>query len=131
MRTLLHRLRFLLPRSRVRLGIPIRLRGDVQLSFRGRGAARFRIQHTRDRYGKPDEFGWCDVSAMSNGKIGRESAVDLKECRVHGLIVDYVNGNQDVAYRHYSAAWLRVIPFDDEPTTLEQCARYAVRVRAA
>jgi len=131
MKTLLHRLLALLSRSRVRLGAPIRLRGNVTISFRGNGKARFRIQHTRDQHGKPYEFGWCDVSALSNGKIPLQAAIDLSQCSVRGMLVEQVNGNQDALYRHHSADWLRVIPFDDDATSRKQCERYTVRVKVA
>jgi len=131
MSTLARRLLSLWSRQRFRLGVPVKLHGDVVVSFRGHGDARFRVQHTRDHHGKPDEFGWCDVSAIYNGAIDREAAIDRQEHVVRGLFVDWINGDKDVAYRHYSAAWLRVIPFDDDTATLKQCARYAVRMRPA
>jgi len=119
----------LLARKRLRLGVPVKLKGDVKISFRGQGEARFRVQHTRDHHGKPDEFGWADVTAIHNAAIDRERAIDRKEHVVRGMFVDWINGNRDVAYRHYSAAWLRVIPFDDDAASYRQCSRYSVRLR--
>jgi len=122
-------LRNLFARRRLQLGVPVRLNGDVMLSFRGSGEARFRVQHTRDRHGKPDEFGWADITAIYDRSIDRERAIDRKEQVVRGMFVDWIKGDQDVSYRHYSAAWLRVIPFDDDDATYKQCRRYAVRLR--
>ena len=131
MRTWLHRLRAWFSRSRLRLGKPIRLHGDVVISFRGKGLARFRVQHTKDFHGKPYEFGWCDVSAMCNGLVPREATVDLTTCRVNGMLAERIIGDHDAHYRHFSAAWLRVIPFDDDAKTRKECERYVLGVRAA
>ena len=131
MRPWLHRLREWWSHPRLRLGKPIRLSGDVTLSFRGQGKARFRVQHTGDLNGQPDEVAWCDVSLVSNGLVPREVAIDLSECCVRGMFIEQVNGNQDALYRWHSAGWLRVLPYDDDVATRKSCERYAVRVRAA
>ena len=68
---------------------------------------------------------------MCNSLIPREATVDLTRCRVNGMLAEQIIGDHDAHYRHFSAAWLRIIPFDDEPTTRKQCERYALRVRAA
>jgi|GEM_PF-2464554 len=118
----------LFPRGRVTLGEAKRLDGDVVISFRGQGRARFRLQHTRDEHGKPWEFGWCDVSAVSNAI--RDPRLSIRDQSVPGgVLVDYVDGNRDVPYRRHRAAWLRIVPFDDDVATRRQCARYSLQLR--
>lgn len=100
------------------LGAPIRIDGDVRIAFRGRGEARFRLQHTLDRDGRPDDFSWCDVSRICDGRIKPEDAIqrDPGEDQRSGhttALVDFVNGDLDVVYRRYLASWLRVLIDDD------------------
>jgi len=125
---LLQRLLHRLSRQRLALGEARRLNGDVVVSFRGHGPAQFRVQHTSDHHGKPYEFGWCDVSVMSDARFDPRSVVD-NEHIVRGLFVDRINGDRDALYRHYKAAWLRVIPFDDSKEVRRACAAYTVSLR--
>jgi len=118
-----------LSRQRLALGEARRLSSDVILSFRGHGPAQFRVQHTSDHHGKPYEFGWCDVSVMSDARFDPRSVVH--EHIVRGLFVDRINGDRDALYRHYKAAWLRVIPFDDSKEALRACKAYAISLRPA
>ena len=127
---LFHRLLHRLSRDRLALGEARRLSSDVIVSFRGKGAARFRVQHTADYHGKPWEFGWCDVSVMSDARFEPRSMVDSGHI-VRGLFVDRITGDRDALYRHYKAAWLRVIPFDDSKETRRACAAYAISLRPA
>lgn len=129
--TLWHTLFSWFPRQRLRLGEARRLSGDVVISFCGTGEARFRVQHTRDRFGKPDELGWCDVSALSDSRLNQFAAYDKGEHLVRGLFVDVIKGDREAIYRHYKAAWLRVIPAEDDAATRKQCAAYAISLRPA
>jgi hypothetical protein len=112
----------------IMLGEPARIAGDVTISFRGTGRARFRIQHTRDDGGEPDPLGWCDVSQICNADIadpmtavGRDSMVPL--------LVDTIDGDRDIRYRRYKADWLRVLPGDEEDEAMVgACARYAITI---
>ena len=112
----------------VALGEPARIAGNVTISFRGTGRARFRLQHTRDEGGHPDALAWCDVSQICNADVvdpmtavGADSMVPL--------LVDQVDGDHDIRYRRYKADWLRVLPLDDDDEAArDACARYTVAI---
>jgi hypothetical protein len=105
---------------------PRKVSGNLaRIAFHGEGEARFRLQHTRDAGGKPDELSWVDVSGMSDGLLG--SPLDELEGIKPGMttlppryigavrrpvLVDRVNGEADVLYRRHIAEWLRIIPLD-------------------
>ena len=105
----------------MKLGEPYRIEGDVRVSFRGQGKARFRLQHARDMNGQPDDLSWCDVSTLS----GRE-----KPWAQHGMeyttLVDTVHGDVDLEYHRFKADWLRVVPHDDDEA--EPCSQYSFNV---
>lgn len=108
---------------------PRKVDGKItRIAFAGEGEARFRLQHTRDLDGTPDSLSWCDVSAMSNGRVDPLTMVDglnVKDPRRTlgsvrgGTLVDRVNGELEVLYRRHIADWLRVIPYDDNPLVTE------------
>jgi hypothetical protein len=117
------------------LGLPHRINSNVRVSFRGAGRARFRLQHTGTRDGKPDPLGWCEVSAVSNGALACPAdAIDIRTLEVPGgVLVDVVDGDVDVLYRRHSADWLRVIPLDDatgelDADNLDACLGYAISI---
>jgi len=105
----------------------------ARIVFRGQGAARFRLQHTRDLDGVPDELSWCEVSNLSNGRVvDPVTLVDKVAGTVRGgFLVDQVEGDAEVIYRRHIADWLRVLPFEDSDEASEQdCAGYVVEVEA-
>jgi hypothetical protein len=112
------------------LGQPHRITGDVCIAFRGSGRARFRLQHTRDQDGAPDDLRWCEVSQLSNGALANQAdAIDGAQM-VRGVLVDFIKGDTEVLYRRHSADWLRVIPLDDEDADeIERCARYSITLK--
>jgi hypothetical protein len=111
------------------LGVPIRIDGNVRVSFRGSGRARFRLQHAGDHDGEPDELTWCDVSAMSNGALAHPREAVDEHSFVRGFLVDVVEGDLDVLYRRHAASWLRAVPLDpDDADNVEACARYEIAV---
>lgn len=113
----------------VAVGEALRIDGDVVISFRGAGPARFRVQHTRDADGAPDDLAWCDCSMMSNADIEPKDAV---EDGMVAVLVDAIDGDRDIRYRRFKADWLRVLAHDDEDETeREACARYAVTILPA
>lgn len=67
------------------------------------------------------------MSVMSDGRFNPVSLV-TKEHMIPGLFVDRINGDHDALYRHYSAARLRVFPFDDSTATRKA---YAISMRPA
>ncbi|WP_027584027.1 hypothetical protein [Bradyrhizobium sp. Ai1a-2] len=110
----------------VALGEAVRIEGDALISFRGSGPAQFRIQHTRDDGGQPDDLTWCDVSQICNGDIADPRTAVGKDSMVP-LLVDTIDGDRDIRYRRYKADWLRVLPLDDDDEEMrERCARYAI-----
>lgn len=110
------------------LGEPERIQGDVRIEFRGSGRTRFRLQHARDCDGVPDALSWCDVSQVSNRNLPQAFAVGPDKL-VRGVLVDQVDGDLDIDYRHHKAGWLRVLPLlDDDPEQIRQCKTYALRV---
>jgi hypothetical protein len=71
------------------LGLPHRINSNVRVSFRGAGRARFRLQHTGTRDGKPDPLGWCEVSAVSNGALACPAdAIDIRTLEDRGSDAD-------------------------------------------
>lgn len=102
----------------------------VRITFRGEGAARFRLQHTRDLDGVPDDLSWCEVSNLSNGRVDPVDLVDKVAGTVRGgFLVDRVEGNTEVIYRRHIADWLRVLPFEAQETASEHdCTPYVVSV---
>jgi hypothetical protein len=100
----------------------------ARIVFRGDKAARFRLQHTNDRHGEPDDLCWCDVSNLSNGRADPEKLVDKVAGTVRGgFLVDRVEGELEVLYRRHIADWVRVVPFEDKDEATEQeCAAYVV-----
>lgn len=107
---------------------PRPLEGDgAVIRFEGDGRARFRIQHTRDRAGRPDRFGWVDVSNLSNGEMEEDTAVDQRTNLVRGVIADVIEGDTMVVYRRHVAAWLRVLPFDHhDKANIVACRAFVV-----
>jgi hypothetical protein len=121
--------------DKVLLGVPVAIRGDVVIQFRGQGLARFRVQHARDEGGAPDELSWCDVTAISNRNVSPDDVVlvDHKEERgatVRGWLVEVINGDYDATYRRHSADWIRILPLeDDNEKELEACLAYSISIR--
>jgi len=116
------------------LGVPQKITtGTTRISFRGSGAARFRLQHTRDCNGQPDSLSWCDVSQASNGERDAPTEATHGHGAIHsGLLVDVVEGDIEVLYRRYNAAWLRVVAaFVEDADEVEKCSGYEIRVQAA
>jgi hypothetical protein len=105
----------------------------VRIVFRGEGLARFRLQHTRDVNGAPDDLCWCEVSNLSNGRADPEKLHDKVNGTIRGgLLVDQIEGDVDVIYRRHIADWLRVIPLEEPDQKSEQDAiPYVVTVEAA
>lgn len=99
----------------------------TRIAFEGEGEARFRLQHTRDLDGTPDSLSWCDVSAMSNGRVDPMTTLDgVNRSSVRtmgsvrgGTLIDRVTGKLEVLYRRHIADWIRVIPYDDNPLVTE------------
>lgn len=117
------------------LDTPKRITTDVVIKFRGRGPARFRVQHARDAGGMPDDLSWCDVSVMSNRNATDPNAIlfdgDQKGVfAVRGVLVDKVDGDVDAFYRRHTAGWLRVIPLDDiDAEARKQCQAYTISIQ--
>jgi hypothetical protein len=105
----------------------------ARIIFRGQGLARFRLQHTRDVNGKPDDLCWCEVSNLSNGRADPEKLVDKVNGTVRGgLLVDQIEGDVDVVYRRHIADWLRIVPLEEpDEKSEQQCIPYVVTVEAA
>ena len=112
------------------LGEAVRIEGNVTISFRGCGRARFRIQHTRDLDGEPDAVTWCDVSQICNADVADPMTAVGSDSMVP-LLVDTIDSDHDVRYRRYKADWLRVLPLDDDEAAIEACARYAITIAPA
>ena len=105
----------------------------ARIVFRGQGAARFKLQHTRDLDGTPDDLSWCDVSNLSNGRVvDPVNLVDKVAGTVRGgFLVDQVEGDAEVIYRRHIADWIRVLPFEDNDKASEQdCVDYVVSLEA-
>jgi hypothetical protein len=112
------------------LGEAVHIDGDAVISFRGNGSARFRIQHTRDDHGQPDEFGWCDCSAMSDASVDPPAAIE-KDGSV-AVLVDTIDHDLNVRYRRFKADWLRVLPLDNEDeAACARCKDYTIAIRPA
>src|SRR3954454_1812279 len=108
---------------------PLPLAGDgAVIRFEGVGRARFRLQHARDRHGKPDRMSWADVSNLSNGEIPESQAIDPASAMVRGgVLADFVDGDTMVVYRRHRAEWLRVLPFDHhDKANILACRAYVV-----
>jgi len=69
-----------------------------------------------------------EIGRISDARFDPRSVVDHEHI-VRGLFVDRINGDRDALYRHYKAAWLRVIPFDDSADVRRVCAAYAISLR--
>jgi len=106
--------------------------GTARIVFRGEGAARFRLQHTRDLDGVPDDLSWCDVSNLSNGRVDPTNLYDRVNGTVRGgFLVDHVEGDAEVIYRRHIADWIRVLPFEaQEDPTERECVPYVVSMEA-
>lgn len=120
----------------LRLGIPVRIEGDViEIHFRGRGEADFKLQHTGDDQGAPVDLGWCDVSMMNNASISPMRALLETDrdglSRVSGLLVERIAGDTDIRYRRFTAGWLRLLPLEDGEENLRKCESYTVTLQAA
>jgi hypothetical protein len=104
----------------------------ARIVFRGEGSARFRLQHTYDRGGVPDDLCWCEVSNLSNGRHDPDKLVDKVAGTVRGgFLVDKVEGEAEFLYRRHIADWLRVVPFEDEDEASEQeCGGYVVSMES-
>jgi len=105
----------------------------ARIIFRGEGPARFKLQHTRDLDGTPDDLSWCDVSNLSNGRAADPVAlVDKVAGTVRGgFLVDKIEGDAEVIYRRHIADWLRVLPFEaPEEESESTCLPYIVSVEA-
>lgn len=111
-----------LRRKRLRLNRPTKINGDVCIRFRGKGRARFRLQHAGGN-DEPEEILWCDVSAMSDRRVKPEEMVKDHFVR-RGVLVDVIEGETAIQYRRHAANWLRVVPLDE--TEEQQCKRYSV-----
>lgn len=95
--------------------------------FRGRGKARFRMQHTGDWQGRPDVLGWVDVSPFS-----LPGAAEPTAGAVTGVVVDTVEGDLDIGYRRHRARWLRVVPLDHrDKAAIVACRSFTVSLEDA
>lgn len=105
---------------------------SARIVFRGEGVARFRLQHTRDLHGVPDDLCWCEVSNLSNGRVDPEKLVDAVANTVRGgFLIDRVEGEAEVIYRRHIADWLRVVPFEEVDEASEQdCDGYIVSMES-
>jgi hypothetical protein len=99
------------------------IRGSGVVVFRGRGPARFRLQHTNDRNGGPDELFWTDVTGVSDpgSSLEREISADGF---VRRLLVERIDGPARIPYRRHGADWLRAVPFDESEAAA--CDRYDI-----
>lgn len=106
----------------------VRIETDAVIEFEGPGEARFRLQHTKDFNGGPDDLLWSDVSLMSDASLPLiEKKEDLARFDPFGVLVDRVHGYRRVVYRRHSAEWIRVVPFDvADASNLEACAKFTV-----
>lgn len=110
------------------LGEPRKIEGDVLISFRGQGRARFRVQHGRDDNGEPDDLTWCDVSLISHAKVDDPKKVVNREGLVP-VLLDIVDGDLDVPYRRHKADWLRVLPVDEQDEEArDRCKQYKISI---
>src|SRR3954447_2934996 len=106
----------------MRLGETERIESSVRISFRGSGPARFRLQHTGDRAGRPDDLGWCDVS-----DIASLPNPNVTHGMIRTVLVSAIRGDVDLDYHRYKADWLRVVPQDEDEA--EPCSRYTIELR--
>lgn len=107
------------------LCVPERIRGDVRISFRGSGPARFRVQHAKDgNDGRPDDLSWCDISSLSS-----RPDVEVTSGQFFPPLVDAINGDADLIYRRHVADWLRVVPLDETAEGIQQCSTYRLELR--
>lgn len=109
---------------------PVRLKGAwiVPITFEGDGRARFRLQHTRDRNGEPDDLAWVDVTRISDATRNPKDAL-TGDSTVAGVLVDWVEGVTTVYYRRFHADWLRVVPHDwEDDNATELCGAFSVKL---
>lgn len=109
---------------------PAKLRGGwiIPIHFEGQGRARFRLQHTRDRNGAPDDLAWADVTRVSDATQNPKAAINGGDNTITGVLVDWVEGPMKVFYRRYRAEWIRVVPHDEDEEALKQCAAFSVNL---
>lgn len=107
---------------------PARIEADAVIEFFGPCEARFRLQHTRDFFGGPDDLLWSDVSTMSDASQPPfTSEQDLTRFNPFGVLVDVVQVYERVFYRKANAEWIRVVPFDPaDQKNVENCSLFAV-----
>lgn len=116
------------------ISTPVRLKGGwiVPITFQGEGRARFRLQHTRDRNGQPDDLAWADVTRVSDGTQQPKAAINSGDSTVMGVLVDWIEGMSKVHYRRFRAEWLRVVPHDEaDEEQVAQCAAFSVTMETA
>jgi len=110
---------------------PAKLKGGwiVPIRFEGEGRARFRLQHTRDRNGEPDDLAWADVTRISDGTQQPRAAINADDSTVMGVLVDWVEGDTKVFYRRFRADWIRVVPHDElDEEAVAQCGAFSVNM---
>lgn len=108
---------------------PSRLRGGwiVPIEFHGEGRARFRLQHTREHNGQPDDLAWADVTRISDGTQQPKAAINAGDSTVGGVLVDWIEGPTKVYYRRFRAEWIRVVPHDEaDEEAVAQCGAFSV-----
>lgn len=101
----------------------------VPIRFDGVARARFRLQHTIDRNGAPDDLLWADVSAVSDARQRPADSMN-SDRTITGVLVDWIEGDVTVFYRRFKAAWLRVIPHDDDEEAVALCEGYSVNLES-
>lgn len=97
----------------------------VPIRFNGEAKARFRLQHTADRNGEPDDLLWADVTRVSDAAQKPRDSFNAGDHTISGVLVDWIEGEMTVFYRRFKAKWLRVIPHDDDEEALAQCRAFS------
>jgi hypothetical protein len=66
---------------------------------------------------------------VSNGALARPQDAVEDNTVPGGVLVDEVDGDVDVVYRHFRAAWMRIVPFDEfDKDAVARCKTYALRI---
>lgn len=101
----------------------------VPIRFSGQGRARFRLQHTADRHGQPDDLLWADVTSVCDARQRPRDALNTGDHTIGGVLVDWIEGEAIVFYRRFRAKWLRVVPHDEgDDEALALCRAYTVNM---
>lgn len=100
-----------------------------KIIFSGEGRARFRLQHTADRHGQPDDLLWADVTSVCDARQRPRDSLNSGDHTIAGVLVDWVEGEATVFYRRFRAKWLRVVPHDEgDNEALALCRAYTVNL---